>query len=71
LTLIPDEGGKPQYYLRPGQRATVTGGIVLDQIIESRNPQYFWAGLIHEDVEIALINNRVKPNRVTIEQVSK
>jgi len=71
LTLILDESGKPQYYLRPGQRATVTGGIVLDQIIESRNPQYFWAGLIHEDVEIAPINNRVMPNLVKIEQVSK
>src|SRR5574341_227572 len=71
LTLIPDESGKPQYYLMPGQRATVTGGVVLDHIIESRNPQYFWAGLIHADVEIAPINNRVKPNRVKIEQASK
>jgi hypothetical protein len=71
LTLIPDERGQPQYYLMPGERATVTGGVVLDQIIESRNPQYFWAGLIHEDVEIAAVNNRVMQNLVKIEQASK
>jgi hypothetical protein len=59
LTLIPDANGQAQYYLMPGQKAIVTGGIVLDTLIESRNPQYFWAGLIHEDVGIDLVNNRV------------
>ncbi len=49
------------YYLMPGQRATVTGGIQLTQI-PSRNPLNFWAGLIHEDVEVAQINNRVDPS---------
>jgi hypothetical protein len=44
----------------------VSGGIVLDHIVESRNPQYFWAGLIHQDVEIALVNNRVDPHSITI-----
>ncbi|MGH2522630.1 MAG: hypothetical protein ACRDH2_09015, partial [Anaerolineales bacterium] len=68
LTMILDEEGQPQYYLMPGQRATVTGGVVLDQIVESRNPQYFWAGLIHEDVEISPVNNRVKPNFVRLEK---
>jgi hypothetical protein len=48
----------------PKQRVEVTGGIVLDKIIASRNPQFFWAGLIHEDV--AVVNDRVDPNRVTI-----
>ncbi len=66
LTLMPDEAGNPQYYVLPGQRVTVTGSIVLDQIIPSRNPQYFWAGLIHEEVGIAAINNRVDANFVTI-----
>jgi hypothetical protein len=66
LTLIPDESGQPQYYLMPGERATVTGAIVLDVVVPSRNPQYFWAGLIHEDVEIAAVNNRVGPEYVTI-----
>ena len=50
----------------PGQRVTVTGGIVLDQIVPARNPQYFWAGLIHEEVEIAQVNNRVDPEFITI-----
>jgi len=60
------EDGRTYYYLAPGERATITGGIVLDEIIESRNPQYFWAGLIHEDVEISTINNRVDPQQVEI-----
>jgi hypothetical protein len=66
LTLIPDEKGRPQYYLLPGQSVTVTGGIVLDRIVESLNPQYFWAGLIHEFVGIAPINNRVDQEFVMI-----
>jgi hypothetical protein len=32
-----------------------------------RNPLYFWAGLIHEDVEISAVNNRVDPEFVTIQ----
>ncbi len=31
-----------------------------------RNPLYYWMGLIHEDVEIAGVNNRVDPNYVQI-----
>ncbi len=64
LTMIPDSQNRPQYYLMPGQRVEVTGGVVLDKIISSRNPQYFWAGLIHEDVLV--VNNRVDPKFVTI-----
>jgi hypothetical protein len=64
LTLIPDSNGRPQYYLMPGQKVEVTGGIVLDKIIPSRNPQYFWAGLIHEDVNV--VNDRVDPHFITI-----
>jgi len=66
-TLTPlIENGQTHYYLMPGQRATVTGGIVLDNIVESRNPQYFWAGLIHEDVEISPVNNDVGREFITI-----
>jgi hypothetical protein len=65
LSLIPDSLGRPQYYLLPGQRSVVTGGIVLDEVVPSRNPQDFWAGLIHEQVRI--INNRSDPKRVMIE----
>ncbi|MBL8056944.1 MAG: hypothetical protein JNK29_09620 [Anaerolineales bacterium] len=68
LTLIPDDQGRPQYYLMPGQRALVTGGVTLDEVVPARNPQYFWAGLIHEEVEIAAVNNRVDPRYIKIEQ---
>jgi hypothetical protein len=64
LSKTVDENGYTQYYLLPGQRATITGGVVLDQIVESRNPQNFWAGLIHEDVEV--VNNGVDPQAITI-----
>ena len=55
-----------QWYLPPGGRAVVTGGVVLKEVIPARNPQYFWAGLIHEAVEVSAINNRVDPFSVTI-----
>lgn len=68
LLMIRDSSGRPQYYLPAGQRAVVTGGIVLDQIVSARNPQYFYAGLIHEEVEVAAINNRVDPAFILIGQ---
>lgn len=55
-----------QWYLPSGQRAVVTGGIVLREVIPARNPQYFWGGLIHEAVEVSRVNNRVDPFQVTI-----
>lgn len=64
LTLIPDSNGRPQYYLMPGQTAVVTGGVALDDVVPSLNPQYFWAGLIHENV--AVVNNRIGQELVTI-----
>jgi hypothetical protein len=64
LSTTVDANGHTQYYLMPGRRATVTGGVVLDQIVESRNPQFFWVGLIHEDVE--MVNDRVDPQYITI-----
>ncbi|MCC6187864.1 MAG: hypothetical protein IT318_02425 [Anaerolineales bacterium] len=66
LTRIPDADGRPHYYLMPGQRAVVTGTVVLDEIVPSRNPQFFWAGLIHEDVEV--VNERVGPAEIEIIQ---
>ena len=69
LTAIEDaERGEVHYYLMPGQRAVVTGSIVLTEVIEGRNPQYFWAGLIHEAVGISNVNNRVDAKQITIEQ---
>lgn len=67
-TLTPLEmDGETHYYLMPGERAVVTGSIRLTDIIESRNPQQFWAGLIHEDVEISAVNQHVDPHWITIE----
>nr|MBN1230004.1 hypothetical protein [Anaerolineae bacterium] len=65
LTAI-EVDGITQYYLMPGQRVVVYGGIRLENIVESRNPQQFWAGLIHEDVEIASVNQRVDPHWIEI-----
>jgi hypothetical protein len=53
------------WYLPPEARSEVTGCV---QVVELpvRDPLYYWMGLIHEDVEIAPVNNRVDPNFVTI-----
>lgn len=66
LTPIKDNEGRVHYYLMPGQRAIVFGAIRLLNIVPSRNPQQFWAGLIHEDVEIAPLNNYVDPHWIEI-----
>jgi len=48
-------------YLPAGERALVTGGIRFVDVVEARNPQYCYASLIHEDVEISMVNYRVDP----------
>lgn len=52
-------------YLPAGALGTVYGCI---RILSAppRNPLYFWAGLIHEDVEISDVNNRVDPEWIQI-----
>lgn len=54
-------------YLVPGQRSVITGGIRVVDRFGVRNPQPMWAGLIHEDVEISLFNNRVDPTAIQVE----
>lgn len=54
-------------YLPPFTRAVVTGGIRFTDVVGARNPQYCWAGLIHEDVEISPVNDRVDPVSLLIE----
>lgn len=54
-------------YLPPFTRAVVTGGIRFMDVAGARNPQYCWAGLIHEDVEISPVNDRVHPVSLLIE----
>ena len=53
------------WYLPPRKRSLVTGCVKVVEV-PVRNPLYYWMGLIHEDVEIAPVNNRVDPNFVTI-----
>lgn len=55
------------YYLMPGERAVITGGIRIVGPLGVRNPQPVWAGLIHEDVEISQFNNRVDPHAIQID----
>lgn len=57
--LVEDDEG--HLYLPAGERALVTGGIRFVDYVASRNPQYCYASLIHEDVEISMVNYRVDP----------
>jgi hypothetical protein len=54
-------------YLPPFTRAVVTGGVRFVDVVGARNPQYCWAGLIHEDVQISPVNDRVDPVSLLIE----
>jgi hypothetical protein len=60
-------GGDTYYYLPAGARAVVSGGIRFVEVVPARNPQYCYASLIHEDVEISLVNYRVDAVSVFIE----
>jgi len=57
--------GKPRRYLMPGKRAVVTGGVRLKDP-PPRNPIYFWAGLIHEEVRIDPFNDHVDAQVISI-----
>ena len=65
--IVKEIEGQKYYYLPPNTRAVITGGIRITHV-PPRNPLYFWAGLIHEDVEISSINNRVDPHFITIDR---
>jgi len=59
--------GESYHYLPAGARARVTGGIRFVDYVAARNPQYCYASLIHEDVEISMVNYRVDPVQLRIE----
>lgn len=63
LTAV-QRGDETLYYLMPGQRVVITGSI---KVLSAppRNPTPFWAGLIHEDVEI--VNPRVDPKWIAVD----
>jgi len=55
--------GQRHLYLLPGQRVTVTGGIIIDEPPPRTGP-HFWVGLIHEGVRI--VNDYQKPTQISI-----
>jgi hypothetical protein len=63
--LVEDDEG--HLYLPAGKRAVITGGIRFVERAEARKRQYCWASLIHEDVEISLVNYQVDPVYLFIE----
>jgi hypothetical protein len=58
-TAVDEVSGKTYYYLPPGAQSVVWGAVRMTTLIEARNPQQCWAGLIHEDVEVSIRNSRV------------
>lgn len=58
-------GDETLYYLMPGQRALITGSIRILDPLPDKVTQ-FWAGLIHEQVEI--VNPRVDPKWITVDE---
>lgn len=60
----PDTGNT-YYYLPPGTRSVVWGAIRMSRM-EARNPQNCWAGLIHEQVEIAETNRNVGSREIEL-----
>src|SRR5690606_24122759 len=66
LDAVHDEDtGNTYYYLPAGARAVVWGAIRMTEL-EVRNPQDCWAGLIHEGVEVAPVNNVVGARSVEL-----
>lgn len=53
-------------YLPPNGFSEVWGAIRMTEIMDAQNPQYCWAGLIHEDVEISLQNQNVGPREIRL-----
>jgi hypothetical protein len=62
--------GNVYYYLAPEGRTEVWGAIRMTDLVEARNPQACWAGLIHEDVGITLQNNNVGRREVELADLS-
>lgn len=58
--------GNTEYYLMPGQRALVTGSIQIIDNPTNKDRVEFWAGLIHEDVQIDIFNDHVDPQPIVI-----
>ncbi|HSM58056.1 MAG TPA: hypothetical protein VK879_18010 [Candidatus Sulfomarinibacteraceae bacterium] len=55
------------YYLMPGERAVVSGGIRMTDVFGVRNPQPVWAGLIHEGIGVGQTEFRVDPVAIQVD----
>jgi hypothetical protein len=64
------EDGRVYRYLPAGATVVVWGAIRLTEI-EARNPQNCWAGLIHEDVGISLVNQNVGARSIELVEVGE
>lgn len=62
--------GNVYYYLPAGERSVVWGAVRMTRLIEARNPQQCWAGLIHEDVEVSVRNARVGARDIELIEVN-
>jgi hypothetical protein len=60
--------GQTFYYLPAGARSVVWGAVRMTDLVEARNPQQCWAGLIHEDVEVSIRNSRVGARDIELVQ---
>lgn len=58
VTVTDEETGSTYRYLPAGARAVVWGAVRMTEL-ETRNPQDCWAGLIHEQVDVAERNRNV------------
>ena len=59
--------GNEEYFLMPGRRALVTGSIqIVDVPIGQRDRVNFWAGLIHEFVQIDVYDDHIDPQPIAI-----
>lgn len=54
------------YYLPAGAQSVIWGAVRMTDLVEARNPQNCWAGLIHEDVEISEVNSRVGAREIEL-----
>ncbi|MFP4322226.1 MAG: hypothetical protein ACLFTK_07220 [Anaerolineales bacterium] len=67
LTEVYDaERDQTFYYLEPGARSEVWGAVRMTEIIDARNPQPCWAGLIHEQVGIPPRQNNVGAREIEL-----
>ncbi len=65
ITVTDPDTGNVYRYLPPGARSVVWGAVRMTRI-EARNPQNCWAGLIHEQVEIAEFNRFVGAREIEL-----